>query len=454
MRSLRGFLVTGAAVIALGALAPAAASADIFAFTETVPPAPRTDIDVAEIDASTGTFGQLPAGINTTANEFHPSVSLDGTRVVFERVDPGAGTHRIILADPTTGQTADVFSGFEVGADHPTSPAIAQGADTVFTGGPWTAPTESKVSSFPASGPYPHSQDGSSSPFVMVDPFALSAQVDGLPGSAYRVNVPQSGSVSLGQIIVDECCNASSPSFFFSGPSFRIFSSSASFTHPAMEDQGTSGVTILFDRHVLSSLGDLQPGDIGFCTVVQVNATSCDSFGLLPPIVNSAANETRPAFDNDGRYVGFIRDETNGHERLFVWDSLTQTMINGGVDLGLVHTPDSGNLSLFDKPVFRLTNIPNLHTVSFSLLQPSSVGILVQRVVGHHELFGRKVPTLERIGRVPFGNFRTGPRHVHWDLRVNGKSLRPGAYQITVRALTKDGLVRDMGKPRIIRIRR
>ncbi|HUO72323.1 MAG TPA: hypothetical protein VMU39_16255, partial [Solirubrobacteraceae bacterium] len=161
-----------------------------------------------------------------------------------------------------------------------------------------------------------------------------------------------------------------------------------------------------------------------------------------------------PAFTPDGRYIGFIRDESNGHERLFIWDSLTQTMLNGGVDLGLVHTPDSGNLSLFVKPVFRLTNIPNLNTVSFTLLQPAGVGILVQQIVGRHKLFGQTVPTLKRVGRVPFGSFHAGQRHVHWDLRVNRKRLMPGTYQVTVRALSKNGLVRDMGKPRIIHIRR
>ncbi|HUO69894.1 MAG TPA: hypothetical protein VMU39_03880, partial [Solirubrobacteraceae bacterium] len=336
MRLLRGLVVTGAAVIALGALT-SAACADIFALTETVPAAPRTDIDLAEIDASTGTFGQLPAGINTTANEFHPSVSFDGTRVVFERVDPSAGTHRIILADLSTGQTADVFSGLEVATYHPTSPSIL-GGSLVLTGGPFTAPIETATSSFPALGPYPHQLDGSSSPLTVVDPFVSGISIQGFPESAYRVNVPQSGSsVTLGQIVVDECCDPAVKSSF-SNPAFRIFSSSVSFAHPTIAGDSVP-VVILFDRHAVSSTGDLQQGDIGFCSVAQAHATSCDTLGLLPPIVDSSANETRPAFTPDGRYIGFIRDESNGHERLFIWDSLTQTMLNGGVDLGLVHTP-------------------------------------------------------------------------------------------------------------------
>jgi hypothetical protein len=447
MKQLRMCVITGA--LALCAAAAPPASADIFAVTETAPPAPRTDVDVAQIDASTGNFTQLPAGINTAANEFHPSVAPDGSRMVFERVDPSAGTHRIILADLRTGQTADLFNAFEVGTDHPTSPAIDQAGATVFTGGPWSAPTETDVRGFPA-GPYPHRQDGSSSPVTVVDPFVLNTAVDGFPADAERVRV-QFGSSVHDQIVVFECCG---PNFFFSGPAFRIFSSNASFAHPAISPATSSPVTVLFDQHVVSSTGALLPGDIGFCSVAQANATSCDALGLLPPIVDSSANETRPAFTSDGRYVGFVRDESGGHERLFIWDTQTQTMLNGGVDLGAVATTDSGNLSLFEKPVFRITRLPNLGTVSFSLLDPSNVGILVQRVVGHHQLLGRSVPTLRRVGRVPFGRFRAGSRKVRWDLRVNGKRLAPGTYQVTVRALTQSGLVRDMGKPRIIQLGR
>jgi hypothetical protein len=170
--------------------------------------------------------------------------------------------------------------------------------------------------------------------------------------------------------------------------------------------------------------------------------------------VNSGRDESRPAFTPDGRYSGFIRDETNGHERVYVFDTETQTLIDSnGTDLGLVATLDTGNLSLYEKPVLKVTNLPNFGTLSVSLLNPAPIGLLVQRVVGHHRLLGRRVPTLKPAGRIPLGRFRRGRHRIHWRPVVNGRRLRPGLYQFTVRALTRSGKVRDLGKPRLLRVR-
>ncbi len=159
---------------------------------------------------------------------------------------------------------------------------------------------------------------------------------------------------------------------------------------------------LLFDRHPVSHGGDIGAGDIDFCLQTASSTFAAGhTCGVLPLIVNSSLNETRPAITSDGRYVGFIRSETSGHERVLVFDTATQTILNDGVDLGPVRTPDSGNLSLYEKPVLSLTNLVGIRTITFSLLQPSSVGILVQRVIGHHMLLGRRVPTLKAIGRVP-----------------------------------------------------
>lgn len=100
-----------------------------------------------------------------------------------------------------------------------------------------------------------------------------------------------------------------------------------------------------------------------------------------------------------------------------------------------------------------LTSISPSGTVDFRLRERSGVGILVQRVIGHHELLGRRVPTLKRVGRVPFGPFPSGHHHVHWDLRVNGRHVRRGTYQVTVRAVTRKGQIRDLGRPRILHVR-
>jgi hypothetical protein len=59
---------------------------------------------------------------------------------------------------------------------------------------------------------------------------------------------------------------------------------------------------------------------------------------------------------------------------------------------------------------------------------------------------------LKPLGRVPFGHFNKGHGKVHWDLRVNGKKLPKGTYQVTPRAVTKSLKIRDFGTPRIIHV--
>jgi len=68
-------------------------------------------------------------------------------------------------------------------------------------------------------------------------------------------------------------------------------------------------------------------------------------------------------------------------------------------------------------------------------------------------LFGHRVPTLRTVGRVPFGQFKRGHHKVRWNLRVNGRRLRPGTYLVTPRLVTRRGVVRELGKPRVLRIR-
>ena len=445
MRSwVRTCSVIWALVAALVILAPPAA-ADVFAVAQTASSSPsRTDLDVGLVDVNTGVFQPLPAGVNTTtASEFHPSITADGRYLVFERVDHAAGTDRIIGADLATGQVADLFTAFQVATMHLTSPAMDPRFG-VLTGGSAPTPLEWIIDGFPGGTATPIAPppiDPNAPHNLTVDPTSDSH----VSIEAWRTNT--SSSVPPGPI--------GRIGYFDFGTTGTI--DAPAFTHdahPALGEQGSDTV-LLFDRHPVSHAGDIGAGDIDFCLQTASSSFAAGhACGVLPPIVNSPLNETRPAITLDGRYVGFIRNETNGHERLLVFDTATQTMLNNGVDLGPVLTPDSGNLSLYEKPVLSLANLVGSGTIIFSLLQPSRVGILVQRVVGHHMLLGRRAPTLKPVGRVPFGAFRRGRSHVKWNLGVNGKRLQPGTYQVTVRALAKSGKVRDMGIPRIIQIRR
>jgi WD40-like Beta Propeller Repeat len=415
-------------VIALALLVAAPARADIFAVAPVVTSG-TNGIDVGWLDLSTGASLTLPAGVNTPAIENHPSISTDGKHLAFERVDLAAGTDRILRTDLTTGQTSDLIDAFTALTVHPTSPAISPAGGAVSTGS-----TGYGIFSWTGPGSFFRNEDFPDSKLVDPTPGAPSTQIGPY---AYRRVLPQSNGVSRGQVFVDQVPGAPGP--------LAINTTSFSAAHPAIANP-----TMVYDIRGVDSAGKLEQGDIGYCLLFFHNGGPCgEGQGKLPPLVNSGRDETRPAFTPDGRYIGFIRDEANSHERVYVFDTETQTLIDpDGTDLGLVATLDTGNLSLYERPVLRVTNLPDFGTLVVNPASLVPIGLLVQRVVGHHRLLGRRVPTLKPAGRIPLGTFKRGRHVIHWHAH-----LRPGLYQFTPRALTKSGRIRDLGTPRIFRVR-
>ncbi|MEA2410279.1 MAG: hypothetical protein QOC77_840 [Thermoleophilaceae bacterium] len=437
-------------VAALAATAPAA-GADIFAVTDfrapstcaKCSPPPPASLGIELVDISTGLRGSLPAAVNTSADEFRPSITSDGTRMVFMRND-GSGALRIIMVDLASGQTADLFNGFEVAAHPPRSPEITPDGTVVLTGGQLRPEsgkfrpvvTATDVTSFPT-GPFSHT-DRPEDRLLNEDGFVDDVAAAGSSaGSLVSFQLRSSGggtSLALAQMFSGSVSGVNRSR---TGPS----------AHPALGSPGGSP-TLAFDEQG-------NPGDRG--SDIAFIAANISTFGpaastFLP--IDTSLNETRPAFTPDGRYLAFVRTGSDGHDRLFAWDSETQTLVNStGIDLG-DRSADVGSPSLYVKAVFTLASVAPSGLVSFSLLQPTGVGILVQRVVGHHKLFGRKVPTLKPVGRVPLGHFKKGHGKVKWNLRVNGKRLKPGTYQVTPRAVTGSGKFRDFGRPAIIRVRK
>jgi WD40-like Beta Propeller Repeat len=448
--SIRGAI---AAAAVAGAAVPAA-HADIFAVSDSRPPStcskcdppPVSSLDIALVDLSTGARNTLPSSINTsTADEVRPSITPDGDRLVFLRIDGSA--RRVIMADLSSGQTSDLFNGFEAAARPPRSPAIVPDGRTVFTGGPFRQEsggfrpilTSTDVSSFPT-GPYTHS-DVALNRLPANDGVTDEVTATGSAPASLVAFQQRPVTALFGLTLADVI----SPSAI-SG--VNKTSTDATLGHPTIGAPGGSR-TIVYD-----SVG--RPGDNHVDVVFEPATTS--TFGNGAPITHlpfdTSANESRPAFTPDGRYLAFVRTGSDGHDRIFLWDSQTQIFVNSnGVDVGAVNA-DSGSPSLYTHALFTSTSVALTGVVSFTLLQPLNVGILVQRVVGHHKLFGRKVPKLKLVGRVPLGKFKKGHDKTHWNLKVNGKRLRPGTYQVTPRAVAKNGRIRDLGKPSIIRVKR
>jgi hypothetical protein len=414
--------------IALTLIVAVPARADIFAVAPVVAPG-QSSIDVGWLDLSTGASLTLPVGVNTPAIENHPSISADGKHLAFERVDVAAGTDRILTTDLTTGETSDLIDAFTALTVHPTSPAIWPDGSAVSTGS-----TGYGIFTWSGPGSFFRSQDFPDSKLVDPTPGAPSTRIGPY---AYRRVLPQANGVARGQVFVDELAGTAGP--------VAVNTTSVSVAHPAI-----AGQTMVYDVHAVDSAGKLEQGDIGYCLLFFHNGAPCgEGQGKLPALVNSPRDETRPAITPDGRYIGFIRDEANSHERVYVFDTDTQTLIDpDGTDLGPVATLDTGNLSLYVKPVLRIASLPNLGTLVVNPAGLVPIGLLVQRVVGHHELLGRRVPTLEPAGRIPLGTFKPGRHVIHWHAR-----LRPGRYQFTPRALGRGHRIRDLGTPRIFRVR-
>jgi hypothetical protein len=352
------------------------------------------------------------------------------------------------MVDLSSGQMSDLFNGFEVAAHPPRSPAITPNGNTVFTGGefrdegggqfrPYVTATD--VTSFPV-GPYTHTdynQEFTTNQNGFVEDVVAK-------GSAVGDRIAfQARFGAVGQIALDTLTAAHG----LHGD-FRAAPSSATLSHPTVGSPDGS-LTVIFEEH--GGAGGAS-GDIRFL-LGDLNSFVNGPLTALP--VNTTADEARPAFTPDDRYVVFARTGADGHARLFAWDVGTQLLVNAsGVDLGGAVGGDAGGPpSLYIKPVFTLATVSPAALVNFKLITPSSVGIIVQRVVGHHRLFGRKVPKLKLVGRVPFGHFKKGHSKVHWNLRVKGKRLPKGTYQITPRALTKSQKVRDLGTPKILHVK-
>jgi hypothetical protein len=443
------WLLCATAVLTVGA---AAARANVFAAVQVRPPGGRSDFDVAVLDASTGVRVPLPAGVNTTADELHPSISADGSRLVFERRDSTAGTVRIIAVDLGTGQSSDLFTGIETSQKPPTSPVITPDGQTVATGGPFeedgglsagATVTKTSLAPFP-SGPYTHELDpehsfGSNGSGEVTD---AAAGGDGI--FVYRAENP----------VTAQLCLVGNPG---GGDHVLPAIGASTFDDPALA--ATSPQFVLFVTR-----GVFSPGDIVFIPLDQTDfgAGPNDSFESfvpthLPAVVDSPADESQPAVTADGRFIAFVRHGADGHDRLFLWDSQTQLLVNPtGVDLGLIHGALVGSVGLYTKPVFSNGHVivqASQSAVAAFAARSGVKGILVQRIVGRQRILGRREYRLRMVGRVPLGQFSNGRHRVHWDLRVNGRRLRRGRYLVTLRALSSEGVVLDLAKPDVIRVR-
>jgi hypothetical protein len=439
------------AAIAFLVAAPAA-RADIIAAVE-VPSASGGDLDVALVNAATGSRISLPAGVNTSANEYHPSITPDGARLVFER---SGGVERIILVDLASGQMADLFDPLVAQQEQPRTPNLLNNGEHVLLGRPLLdtgsgprpfKPVIGQVDTFDLTPPF------TDFTFSEGDPtFAAGGQTLGPTGDseqASRYIAFGVRSEGFDRVAIHDTNGA--------GVTQLASEPAAMYAHPVFRHQGGSHSEVVsFERIPVLRNGARGAAKIAF----RSPSFFAPDITLMPELVNApGADESRPAWSDDGRYLAFVRHPVTGHDRLLVFDTQTQALLNDtGIDVGARPAGAvgdlarrDGNVALWDKPFLALFTFKG-GTFTGSLNNGTSVGILVQRIVGRHKLLGRTVPKLRTVGRVPFGHHRAGRFRTHWNLRVGGHRLRPGRYLVTVRALASHNRVRELGRSFTIRV--
>ena len=424
------------------ALASASARADIFAATC----APQGGGDIAIVHATLGTRVALPANVNTDI-ESHPSITSDGQRLVFERrVGFTNARFELRVVDFATGRSTTIFtrSASEFNENPFFGSSIRPQGSFVITGRNFSSTRAAVWISSLSAG-----FSNITSTLLIPDfDFRAGGRVIGVAAATLPVWIAMHVQASdRDQLLLFQRSV---------GTSSALSDSRYEYSQPAMAANDPQ--TVVFRQRRISIRDGhkvFSPGEIQF------RPATLAGFAGTPttlPFSGTAHDESQPAVTADGRYIAFVRGGTGANDRLFVWDSQTQTLLNSnGVDLGQPSTVATcGSLSLYTRPVFATSAISTsafsqVGNVNVTLVQASSIGIFVQRIVGKTEVLGRKAYELETVGRFPLGEYGAGNVFTHWDFEVDGEPLPPGRYLVTVRAVEGD-VVRELGNPQLLKV--
>jgi hypothetical protein len=457
---LRLLVVAAAAALFL----PVTAQADLLAAYDRV--TATNQLDIALVNASTGKPVTLPSTVNTTAREFHPTLSPDATRLAFVRQTferRGSdqilqAVNRIHVVDLKTG--ADVTpTALAAGDDRTTTPSFSADGAAIVAGRHPDAPvTDDRIavialpggtttfvdSGFDEAASTPEAQQlqfvacafgGSCANVIGKTLNAVSAPSGRV--RAWELETSGGGAGDRSTILVRQgTVQATLPE-----PSDQT---AGRWSHPAVA--GGSLVVAQFERQGLN--GALAPGDLHVLDVA--SGTQTTDF----PSMNSPLDEHFPAFLADGRMLGFLRTTSSGTEQLVVYDTDTAQPLNpsqgdlgpapGSDTLGVLRRRQGGlSIARFTPPPTIVCDTKCLQSiVSLQVGTISTkIGILVQRVARS----GRRA-RLRFTRRIPLGFHRPGR------FRVRLPRLPDGTYQLVARTLTASGQVKDISRPVRVRV--
>ncbi len=492
------------ALVASAVLAPAA-RADVLVAYDHVVPGQGFDVAVRDLQQD-GSPVTLPPGINTAANEFHPTLSGDGRLLAFERdtlantpgperppiynkqlvvVDLHAG--RIVTPPPfqfsdALRQTPSISSDgrWVINGNFPFS--AQQSSFATITDLSNSAPAQlSDVPPPPPAAPpatcpleFICTPAGNSGAEVSIPP---SAAPDTSVGSTTGIFNPSAGAGATpllawsrypvtrypdGSAVSDIALRVRRYAPGFAGaPTLDLTVPHAPnqvFGHPAVIGTG------------LVAFEAIPNGGAGNGDIYSVDASGHVSTSL--PAINSLADERQPAWTRDGRYLAVLRHGADGHERILLFDFANNLLVDpAGLDIGATPPADShplgesralqGGISIADDPTARTSTAfllqPNIQctalkgaTVSCRVVgstvvtqKTTTVGIILRRVLGFQLVLGRDSKRLSAPIRMPLGR-------LHGRTRLSKRvprHLLPGRYELTVRTFGVGGRVQTLSKP-------
>jgi hypothetical protein len=460
-----------AALVALGVAPAAAGAAGLIAAFDRYETGRGFEIGL--VNLSTGTTLRVPAEVNSTDDELHPTLTPDGRYLVFMRTrllpklngdivppaerslhvfDRQTGTVTALTqlgkgAGPNLFPLTGDNNRLSYGVEPTPCCTFADGSTFSFglgftnfnageAGGAGRAAVELEAAPAGQRLEVTHGVSG---------PISGTSAVR-LLGVAYVD--PNSGALQKGVAHISTSLTTADP-LIFGGP-------------------GTPG------SHPMARVGDNYIAlDLANGPDVDIQTLSFPGETALtpaPPAINTAAPERMPAWSPDSLKLGFVRSAT-GRRALGLFDATPgiQTVINPPVDIGAeAPTPQTrdyqsvwGGTSLADAgqgvPLVTCTTQCTrplaASTVSTVVLKPkvslpSAIGIFVVRVTGTRRLLGHRVPRIRAVGRVPLGKTRKGVNRFRWNGKVAGHRLRRGTYLLTYRTLRRNRVTNTSGSIR------
>jgi WD40-like Beta Propeller Repeat len=413
---------------------------------------------IGMVNVSTGAAISLPAGVNTAADEIHPTLSKDGRFLWFSRlqlqptpqgdvIPPEAKS--LVRLDRNTGTVTTLATGI----GPPTYTDAGRPGLTV--GKRATARSDSTKFEYGTS--------------EVIDPSTGNA-LGGVQRVALTANrlFPTDPIEEVTQAVFEWTAGAIGRSML----AVSAFNAQGVLTASSMRFESFGSGAQSAGQAGLASHPLPRPGD-GHIVYQSKYGSQAQIFSFTfpnvpgaaaPTPISSGSYEGMPAWSPDlGKYLGFVRNQ-NGRRALLAFDTTPgiQDALNPPLDLGAeAPTPQLrlyqevfGGMSLANTTAVAIPTITcsgcASRTTTSTQLSPqltsaSLIGIFIARDKGTKSLFGRKVPSIAPVGRVPLGQAKKGRTSFEWDGKVDGKRLKAGRYLLTFRSLKGERITNTSG---------